>query len=71
MVLSCFSLYRHLVNCNDALKAEISAAMEGVVLALEWSAQPFIIQSDRANVLSFIRDPGDQEEQNLLWSSNQ
>jgi hypothetical protein len=32
--------------------------MEGVTLALEWSNEPLIIQSDCANVLSFLKDPG-------------
>uniref|UniRef100_A0ACD5VPB5 Uncharacterized protein n=1 Tax=Avena sativa TaxID=4498 RepID=A0ACD5VPB5_AVESA len=51
-----FSAYRHLFHCNDALEAEISALMEGLKLAHQWSDDPIVIQSDSALALAAVRD---------------
>jgi hypothetical protein len=51
-----FSAYHNLVNCNDALEAEISAVMEGLSLAHQWSVGPIILQSDCANILADVKE---------------
>lgn len=38
-----FSSYQFLHTCDNALKVELHACMEGIALALEWSATPFIL----------------------------
>jgi hypothetical protein len=50
-----FSAYRNLLNCNDALEAEISAVMDGLVLAHQWSDGPIILQTDCANILAAVK----------------
>jgi hypothetical protein len=37
---------RHPRNCRDALDAEISAVKEGLMLALQWSNKPLVIEVD-------------------------
>jgi ribonuclease HI len=52
-----FSAYRSLLNCNEALEAEISAIMEGMSLALEWSNEAVTIQTDCAVALAALKEP--------------
>ena len=53
-----FASHRVLWNCNDALESEISAIMEGLTLAHEWSDLPILIQSDCAEVISALKCSG-------------
>jgi hypothetical protein len=52
------SACRVLYNCNDALESEVSALMEGLALAYEWSELPIIIQSDCVVALSALKESG-------------
>lgn len=52
-----FSAYRSLLNCNEALEAEISAIMEGMSLALEWSNEAVTIHTDCAVALAALKEP--------------
>ncbi|KAI4986693.1 hypothetical protein ZWY2020_019323 [Hordeum vulgare] len=49
-----FTAYRHIFNCNDALKAEIHVLMQGKALALQHSDMSVIVHSDSSNALAII-----------------
>uniref|UniRef100_A0A452Z1P5 RNase H type-1 domain-containing protein n=1 Tax=Aegilops tauschii subsp. strangulata TaxID=200361 RepID=A0A452Z1P5_AEGTS len=46
-----FAAYRFIFNCNDSLKAEIHAIMQGMTLAIQHSTLPVIVQSDSSEAL--------------------
>lgn len=41
-----FSACRHLYHCRNALEYELAAIREGLLLALQWSELPIVIESD-------------------------
>ena len=49
-----FAVYRCLFNCNDALKAELHALMQGMALAAQYSDVPIIVQSDSSEALASL-----------------
>jgi ribonuclease HI len=51
-----FSACRSLQNCRDAMQAELDAIEEGLKLALQWSNQPVIVETDCAEALTLIQD---------------
>jgi cell division GTPase FtsZ len=53
-----FAAHRVLWNCNDALESEISAIMEGLALAHQWSELPVLIQTDCAEAITVMKCTG-------------
>ena len=51
-----FSSCRHLFHCSEALEAEIHAIMDGMSMALQWTALPVVVQSDSVLALSAMID---------------
>lgn len=51
-----FASCRFLSKCSSALEAELAACMEGVSLALEWSSDPFILETDCSTAAAMIND---------------
>ncbi|XBH59743.1 hypothetical protein VPH35_114435 [Triticum aestivum] len=51
-----FASCRFLPRCSSALEAEIAACMEGVSLTLEWSSDPFILETDSTTAVAMITD---------------
>ena len=52
-----FSSWRCLSRCGSALEAELSACMEGMFLALEWSQQDVLVETDSMKVAKMINNP--------------
>lgn len=53
-----FAVYIFLFGCNDALEVEIHALMHGIVLAIQYSDAPIIIQSDFSEALTCLSGDG-------------
>ena len=51
-----FASCRFLPRCSSALEAEIAACMEGVSLTLEWSSDPFILETDSTTAVAMITE---------------
>ena len=51
-----FSSRRFLHTCCSALEAEVAACAEGLALALEWSKEPFILESDCSVAVNMLKD---------------
>jgi ribonuclease HI len=51
-----FSACRQLSNCRDALEAELCAAREGLVLALNWCTQPLILEMDCLEIIKMLQN---------------
>ena len=51
-----FASCRFLHTCSSALEAEVSACAEGIALALEWSTEPFTIESDCSVAVNMLSD---------------
>jgi ribonuclease HI len=51
-----FSAYRYLVTCYSPLEAELSACVEGLSLAMQWSAGPIVLKSDCLVATEMIND---------------
>lgn len=51
-----FAAYRRLFLCNDALKAELHAILEGIKLTVEHSNSTIMVQSDCVVTLKAISD---------------
>lgn len=49
-----FSGYRYLFHCKDALKAEVSAILEGVSISVHRSDLPMVIQSDNSVAIAAL-----------------
>ncbi|KAE8785072.1 Alpha-amylase [Hordeum vulgare] len=47
-----FAAYRFILHCNDPLKAELHAIMQGMALAIEHSNLRVLLQSDTSEALS-------------------
>lgn len=47
-----FAAYRVIFHCNDALKAELHALMQGMALAIQHTPLPVVVQSDSSEALS-------------------
>jgi hypothetical protein len=47
-----------LLHCNNPLKAEFSACMEGLALALQWSSLPVLNESDCVQLVAAITNVG-------------
>lgn len=45
---------RDLVNCEDALEAELAAIHEGITLALSWTELDLVVESNCADALHLI-----------------
>ncbi|KAI4975866.1 hypothetical protein ZWY2020_049473 [Hordeum vulgare] len=58
-----FTSCRHLFTCDNALAAELEACREGIVLALEWSTLPFIIETDSTEAAEMISNPSGNRSQ--------
>jgi ribonuclease HI len=46
-----FSACRSLYHCNSALETEIGACMQGLALALQWSQDPVIVETDNSTLI--------------------
>ncbi|XBH85970.1 hypothetical protein VPH35_073750 [Triticum aestivum] len=53
-----FSADRYIFHCNDSLEAEIHALMQGMVLAIQNTSLPVIVQLDSAEALSILSNNG-------------
>ena len=53
-----FSACRQLLHCSGALESELAAAREGLLLALQWSSKPIILEMDSSQALSAIVNTG-------------
>jgi ribonuclease HI len=51
-----FAACRCLKGCADALDAELQAMEEGLELALRWSTEAFILESDCAEAISLVSE---------------
>lgn len=51
-----FASCRFLPKCSSAVEAEFSACLEGVSLALEWSTDPFILETDCTTAASMLME---------------
>ena len=49
---------RDLVNCVDALEAELAAIHEGITLVLSWTELDLVVESDCADALHLISAVG-------------
>jgi ribonuclease HI len=49
-----FSSCRSMQHCTSALEAELCACMEGIALAVQWSQEPIIVETDCALVVSMV-----------------
>ena len=58
-----FSSCRFLNRCGSALEAELSACMEGMSLALEWSQQDVLVETDFMEVAKMINNPSRDSSQ--------
>ena len=58
-----FSSCRFLSHCGSALKAELSACMEGMSLALEWSRQDALVETNSMKVVKMINNPSRDSSQ--------
>ena len=52
-----FSSCRVLHRCSSALEAEMSACLEGIKLAMQWSAHQFVVESDSAELVAMVNSP--------------
>ncbi|XBI50779.1 hypothetical protein VPH35_114138 [Triticum aestivum] len=59
-----FASCRFLPKCSSAVEAELSACLEGVSLALEWSTDPFILETDCTTAASMLMET--EETKRLL-----
>ena len=53
-----FAAYRVIFHCNDALKAELHALMQGMALAIQHTLLPVVVQSNSAEALSVLSSNG-------------
>jgi hypothetical protein len=51
-----FSSCRQLINCREALGAEVSAVREGLVLALHWCNDPLIVELDCLELVVMLQN---------------
>ena len=49
-----FAAYRCIFHCNDPLKAELHAIMQGMALAIQHSNRQVVLQSDSSEALSSL-----------------
>ena len=49
-----FSSCRELRSCAEPLEAELLACMEGLNIALQWTQQPIIVETDCIVALNMI-----------------
>lgn len=54
-----FSATRYLKSCGDALEVELSACMEGIALALQWTNLPLIVETDSSQVKLLLESNGE------------
>ena len=50
-----FSACRNLVLCSSALEAELQACLEGIQFALDICQEPFVVESDSAELVQMIK----------------
>ncbi|KAK1608923.1 hypothetical protein QYE76_032596 [Lolium multiflorum] len=51
-----FSTCRSVLRCEDALEAEIQACLEGLMLSLQYSELPIIIDTDCSQLVATVQD---------------
>ena len=64
-----FAATRALFNCGDALEAEMAVMKEGLQLALHWTNQSLLVETDCAELLQMISARGVDRSRYAYWIS--
>lgn len=51
-----FAACKSLDSCKNALEAEIRACMEGLILALQWTMRPILIETDCVSLVNLLKE---------------
>jgi hypothetical protein len=51
-----FAACRNIIACADALDAELAAMEEGLMLALHWTTEPFVVEVDSSDAIKLVAE---------------